>query len=94
MTRTSRSVAAAVTGRDAPASVHPRSVPILDEGEAQEQPFEEGAHDAIDPDLRYRLISETAFEFYRKRGFVDGYDLDDWLAAEAQVDHQILAKAD
>lgn len=55
-----------------------------------DQPFEEGAHDMIDADLRHRLISEAAFEMYEKRGFVDGYDVEDWLSAEAQVDHLLL----
>ena len=53
-------------------------------------PFEEGAHDALDPDLRHRLISEAAHNLYMERGYADGYDLDDWLQAETQVDHTIL----
>jgi hypothetical protein len=40
----------------------------------------------IDPDLRHRMISETAYQFYAQRGYVDGYELDDWLKAEAEVD--------
>ena len=55
-----------------------------------DQPFEEGAHDSLDPDLRHRLISEAAFELYTQRGFVDGFDVEDWLSAEAQVDHLLL----
>jgi len=55
-----------------------------------DQPFEEGVHDELDPDLRHRLISETAFEMYARRGFADGYDVEDWLSAEAQVDHMLL----
>jgi len=55
-----------------------------------DQPFEEGAHDSLDPDLRHRLISEAAFDLYTRRGFVDGNDVDDWLSAEAQVDHMLL----
>ena len=50
-------------------------------------PFEEGVHDALDPDLRHRMISEAAHHLYAQRGYADGYDLDDWLQAEAQVDH-------
>jgi len=55
-----------------------------------DQPFEEGAHDSIDPDLRHRLISEAAFDLYTQRGFVDGFDVEDWLSAEAQVEHLLL----
>jgi hypothetical protein len=56
-------------------------------------PFEEGAHDAIDPDLRHRMISEAAYYLYVQRGYEDGYDLDDWLQAETQIDHIITNPA-
>jgi hypothetical protein len=54
-----------------------------------DMPFEEGAHDAIDPDLRHRMISEAAYYLYTQRGYEEGYDVDDWLQAETQVDHII-----
>jgi len=73
---------------------HPRSVPTIEPEaetlETPEQPFVEGAHDEIDPDLRHRIISEAAFRLYEERGFADGYDLDDWLQAEEAIDHQLL----
>ena len=53
-------------------------------------PFEEGAHDALDPDLRHRIISEAAYYLYARRGYEDGYDQDDWLQAEAQIDHVVM----
>ncbi len=53
-------------------------------------PFSEGMGDEISADLRQRLISETAHELYVKRGYCDGYDLDDWLTAEAAIDHILL----
>jgi hypothetical protein len=34
--------------------------------------------------VRHR-IAETAYELYEQRGRADGYDLDDWLKAEALV---------
>ena len=72
----------------------PFGVPILaadDEGEqGPDQPFAEGAQDTIDPDLRHRMISEIAFHRYVERGYADGYDRDDWLQAEADVDHVLL----
>src|SRR5438093_5203913 len=46
----------------------------------------------IDPDLRHRMISETAYQFYAQRGYVEGYELDDWLRAEAEVD-RLLSNA-
>jgi len=63
------------------------------EESAPDTPFEEGAHDALDPDLRHRMISEAAYYLYAQRGYTDGYDLDDWLQAEAQVDHTTLGPA-
>lgn len=77
--------------------IHPRSVPILaperDEDEEPDQPFVEGARDELDPALRYRMISERAYHRYVDRGYVDGGDLDDWLQAEADVDHMLLNEA-
>jgi hypothetical protein len=35
-------------------------------------------------ELRQR-ISQLAYQFYLRRGKVDGYDLDDWLMAEREV---------
>jgi hypothetical protein len=55
-----------------------------------DMPFQEGAHDALDPDLRHRVISEAAYFLYAQRGFSGGYDQDDWLQTETQIDHMIL----
>ncbi len=78
----------------ASAALHPHEVPNVepetDVERVPNQPFEEGVHDMIDPDLRHRLISETAYRHYAERGYEDGYDLDDWLQAEAEVDHVLL----
>ena len=67
---------------------------IVDTLEADEDvvdtPFEEGVHDKLDPDLRHRMISEAAYHLYAQRGYIDGYHLDDWLQAEAQIDHVSL----
>ncbi len=76
----------------------PHSVAILEVDALQEplpdQPFAEGARDAVDPDLRHRMISEAAYQLYVARGYADGNDVDDWLAAEAQVDHLLLRSDD
>ena len=75
-----------------PKSRHLRSIPVADDDSdvTPDMPFEEGAHDALDPDLRHRMISEAAYYLYAQRGYDDGYDLDDWLQAETQVDHIIM----
>jgi hypothetical protein len=76
-------------------SRHPRSIAVANEDSdvMPDMPFEEGAHDAVDPDLRHRMISEAAYYLYAQRGYEDGYDVDDWLQAEAQIDHIITNPA-
>ena len=69
----------------------PGTVRIFEtEEDMADTPFEEGAQDKLDPDLRHRMISEAAYHLYAERGYADGYDLDDWLQAEAAVDHVSL----
>jgi hypothetical protein len=79
------------------AAAHPRPLPVIaiepEDERAPDQPFAEGVHDAIDPDLRYRLISEAAYRRYADRGYEDGYDVDDWLQAETDVDHLLLDRS-
>lgn len=41
--------------------------------------------DADERDARDAFVRDTAYSFYEARGRVDGYDLDDWLRAEAQA---------
>ena len=65
----------------------PAPVEINDVLEGPDMPFEEGAGDTLEPDLRHRMISEAAYYLYAQRGYADGYELDDWLQAEARVDH-------
>jgi hypothetical protein len=86
--------------RNAPPTRHAAVVPLRhaaaavkimeQEEDVAEMPFEEGAHDALDADLRHRMISEAAYHLYAERGYSDGYDLDDWLQAEAQVHHMAI----
>ena len=87
-----RKTAAASGSKRKPA--HPRSVPVpeleSDVDSAPDQPFEEGSRDAIGAELRHRMISEAAYYRYAERGYCDGYEVDDWLAAEAEIDHLLL----
>jgi hypothetical protein len=75
---------------------HPHGVAtILPQEETErlpDQPFVEGAKDELDPDLRHRLISEAAFHRQAERGCDEGYDRDDWLEAEADVDHIVIGQ--
>jgi len=62
----------------------------VDSESTLDMPFEEGLRDQLDPNLRQRMISEAAYSLYAQRGYVDGYDVDDWLQAEEHVDHVLL----
>ena len=82
----------------APAPIaHPHTVANLaaeaDLDRMPDQPFAEGVEDGLDADLRQRMISERAYRLYCERGGSEGYDLDDWLQAEAEVDHLLLNPA-
>ena len=46
----------------------------------------------ISPEERYRMIADAAYFRARKRNFRGGSDVEDWLAAEAEVDARLLAK--
>jgi len=39
----------------------------------------------LDPPSLHQKIAECAYELFRKRGQVQGHDLDDWLEAERMV---------
>jgi hypothetical protein len=40
----------------------------------------------VTPEERHHLISEAAYYHAESRSFVPGYELDDWLNAEAEVE--------
>ena len=44
----------------------------------------------VDPERRAALIAEAAYFRAEKRGFVPGHATADWLAAESEVDAQVL----
>jgi hypothetical protein len=42
---------------------------------------------------RHRLISEAAYYRAEQRGFIEGFELEDWLAAEAEIDSRMESRA-
>lgn len=50
-----------------------------------------GAIQRIATEERHRLIAEAAYYRALKRGFEGANSMDDWLAAEAEVDQQLLS---
>ena len=73
------------------ASIQPPSVPsTISTDEAEQdanQPLGQGVRDEIGTESRHTMIREAAYRLYQKRGCIDGYAVDDWLEAEAGVDH-------
>lgn len=47
-------------------------------------------HELIEGPSRDDLIRRRAFDLYQRNGCVDGHALDDWLAAEAELDREVL----
>ena len=72
--------AATQGARTEPTAAETRSADIRD------SPFAESMRTEAEADLRHRLISEAAYTLFAQRGYRDGYDVDDWLEAEARVD--------
>ena len=50
-------------------------------------PFSEAC--GVDAEMRDRMITEAAYYRAEERGFVSGYELEDWLEAEAEVDQSL-----
>jgi hypothetical protein len=44
------------------------------------------ARPALDPELRARMVETAAYFRAERRGFTPGYDVEDWLAAEAEIE--------
>lgn len=40
----------------------------------------------ISPEHRYHMISTAAYFLAERRGFAGGYEMQDWISAEAQID--------
>lgn len=47
------------------------------------------APDVISSQQRQQMINEAAYYLAQRRGFISGNPVDDWLAAEAEVDQQL-----
>jgi hypothetical protein len=44
----------------------------------------------VGPEQRSALIAEAAFFRAEKRGFAPGHEVEDWLAAESEVDARLM----
>jgi hypothetical protein len=48
----------------------------------------------IEPQRRRAMICEAAYFLSERRRFCPGYELDDWLTAEAEIDCALAASGD
>jgi len=55
------------------------------------QPLEVSARAKVSPDEIKRLIAEAAYYRAKERGFKPGYELEDWVQAEAEVRQRLGA---
>ncbi len=76
-------------GGDVPPQDADRETPASDAARVASDEREREPRDAVGPDERNRLIREEAYARYVRRGCADGYDVEDWLAAETEVDAQL-----
>lgn len=47
----------------------------------------------VDTEIRSRMVAEAAYYRAEARGFATGYELEDWLEAEAEIDQSFLPSA-
>lgn len=47
----------------------------------------------LSPEERHRLIAEAAYFRASQRGFPGGAEVEDWLAAEAEIDGKLLGSS-
>jgi hypothetical protein len=59
----------------------PREPPVV-----RDSPQISVPHIEISPDQRRAMVAEAAYLRAERRGFVNGNEVEDWLAAEAEVD--------
>jgi Protein of unknown function (DUF2934) len=46
----------------------------------------------IEPERRHAMICDAAYFLWERRGFRPGHELDDWLAAEGEIDRQLTSR--
>jgi hypothetical protein len=46
----------------------------------------------VSPEERYRMIAEAAYHRAERRHFTPGGELDDWVAAEVEIDEMLSAR--
>jgi hypothetical protein len=85
-----------IAGEVSPADLLPpglRGAPTTDPqaqvSEKSESPPGVASQSGIDAETRHRMISQAAYRLYAQRGYLEGFELEDWLQAETEVDGQL-----
>lgn len=73
--------------------VTPQTADAEDGSKGEVRAASHGLHARIfDAEARRALIEEDAYHRAASRGFEPGHELDDWLAAEAEVDARLCGE--
>jgi Protein of unknown function (DUF2934) len=77
-----------------PTSTTPRAEPTAPRAAAKKPAASKApAAVAVSEDVRRGMIAEGAYLRAERRGFASGHEREDWLAAEAEVDALLKARA-
>lgn len=68
--------------------------PAIAQARSDEQPTALAASGSYPAPERHATIAQAAFYIAQARGFEPGCELDDWLAAERDVDQRLAPDAD
>ena len=61
---------------------------VINTSAEAERPEGEQEARAMQDEARRRKVEEAAYYLAQKRGFSPGYEMQDWLAAEEEIDRQ------
>lgn len=89
---TTRAASVAKPATTAPKSKRPPRAPKKNPEQSASAPPKPSGPEAkkpVNPEERYRMIAEAAYFRAERRGFAAGYELQDWLEAEAEIDKQL-----
>lgn len=72
----------------APETVMPASKPAAT---AKSAPKKSSRKNTVTPEERYHMIATAAYFCAEQRGFVGGYEMEDWISSEGKIDAMLIA---
>lgn len=82
----SKTAATAAVKKSAPAKKTTATAAAKPAG-AKKSPAKKAS--TVSPEHRYHMIATAAYFLAERRGFAGGYEMQDWIAAEAEIDAQL-----